>query len=253
MRLFLLCLLFVCMGCSRTLNQSRAEVGLVARSFPSTAISEAAGSKHSHSKLQAVAVPSTSGAVVPGSNPSYFVMRSADRMLSEVAAVEFRRLLLESGKFRVFSRETAQSDLVVKLSCSELVPDISQRGDGSSVPMREAGTLLIAIGSLSSSSVSYLPGVGALIHAFEPLTGITLNKKTRSRVGSVKIEMQVLTPKGQVLSAKTFAASFAVKTAERGRITSTSRYKAVAASFAQDAVLAAVKDAVAQFETLAGI
>ena len=233
---FVLMLIFA--GCTKSISEKKADVGLIANSYKT----------ESNASVIGVAVPSTSGAVVPGSNPAYFVMRSSDRMLSEIAAIEFRRLLMEKNRYKVFTRDTRRAKYIVKVGCSEIVPDISQLKDKTRIPTLEAGTLIAAIGPMTSSSVSYLPAVGALIQSFEPLTGLALTKKNRERIGSVKIDVQILDRRGKILNAETFPASFAVRTAERGGITSTSNYKAVAASFAQDAVRAAVIEAVKNFE-----
>lgn len=233
-------------SCTTVLKEQKAEVALLSQ-VNTVARSNTAASQGS---ALSIVVPSSSQMVVPGADPTAFVLRTPERMLSEIAVIEFRRMLLERGIHRVYTDPTPNADYIVQLACSELVPDVTQLADQTRVPTLEAGTLLLALSPALSSSSAALPGVGALLQTFEPLSGLALSNSAKEQVGSLTIEVQVQKPNGQIVSAKSFPASFAARALLRGGVTSTSNYKAVAASYPQDAVRLAVEESLKHFESL---
>lgn len=229
-------------GCATVMKEKKADVSVLV-SGPQDSTS---GAK----KQVSISVPSSSEAVVPGTDPSYFVMRSSELMLSELATVELRRLLLNQHHYRVFSEAVPKADYTIKVLCTELVPDLEQQNDSIAAPTLEAGTLILAISPLISAASPTLPGVGALLQSFEPLTGLALRNTTIDRIGALTIDVQVISRDGRIISAERYPASFPTRMVEQGGISSVSHYKVVVGTYAQDAVRVAVEAAVKKITQL---
>jgi hypothetical protein len=223
-------------ACAGTLVERKAEVSLVKNRFfaPST------------SKIR-VAVPSSSGAVVPGSNPGFLVSGSPERILSELAVLEFRGRLLKTGNYQLLSHPMHGVEYTIKLACSELVPDVSESGDKAKIPTQEAGTLLSTVAAIAATSSAALPGIGALVQNFQPLSGLALSENKKERVGTVTIDVQILDSKGYLLDSQAYPSTFAVRVVDVGGGASFSEYRDVAASKAQDAVRVSVEQSVKRF------
>ncbi len=222
--LIILSLLFP--SCSTYKLNQHAKVEVLSLSFKS--------SPKSKIKIQ---VPSTTGFVVAGGDPSPMLFLSAERSLSELAAIELRKKLLDSNLYEVYGdlREV-KTDYILKVSCSEFIEDISQHESSNGIPTLEAGILL------STLAGTALPGLGALVQTFEPLTGIALSKEYRQKQGIARFEFQIIDTNGMVMKNFLIPVTFSVHVKENAGL-SASDYKVVIASTPEDAVRVAVEEA----------
>jgi hypothetical protein len=221
-----LVLCFILSSCVSYGVNKHAEVEVLARNYQS--------SPRSNLKIQ---VPSTAGFVVAGVDPSPMLFFSAERSLSELAAVELRKKLLESKDYEIYGdQRNVYSDYIIKVSCSEFIDDISEQSSNVGVPTLEAGILL---GTLAGVAV---PGLGALVQTFEPLTGIALSQENRKKEGLARFEFQIIDNKGTILKNFLIPVRFSIHVVEKGGL-SASDYKVVVASTPQDAVRVAVEEA----------
>jgi hypothetical protein len=185
-----------------------------------------------------IAVPGLYNPVVPG---FYFnISYDNTENISELAAIELRRLLFHSKKYKIYSsHETSRHDYTVNIKCTEFVPDTTSLKGERKIPTTQAASIITMVGANMATAAPFLGPIGGLIAGFEPLTGIGLGSEQREMNSMLTLDVQLIDRSGAILYSKPYSAGFTTKVLERGSIVSSSS-KAVASSSAHEAVLAAL-------------
>jgi len=189
-----------------------------------------------------ISVPGLYKPVVPG----LYINMAYDYTdnISELAAVELRRILFSTSAYNVYSsHEASQHDYTVKVKCTEFVPDTASLQGERKLPTTQAASIITIVGANMAATAPFLGPLGGLIAGFGPLTGIGLGSEIKEINSMLTLDVQLIDRNGSIIYSKPYSAGFNLKVAERGSIVS-SNSKAVASSSAHEAVLAALDIAV---------
>lgn len=188
-----------------------------------------------------VSVPEYNQVIVPGTFINYN-FNQADT-ISELAVIEFRKILFQSGEYEVYSSpEVSNHNYTVKVKCTEFVPDTSSLDGQKTIPTTQAASVLTIIGSNIATAAPVLGPLAGFIGAFGPFTGIGLGKEVKELNSMLTLDVQLINQSGEILLSKPYTAGFNIKVIKRGSIIS-SNSKAVASSSAQEAIIAALEEA----------